>query len=436
MEEGSTREVCIARDGKRTCATSLKPHSLRVNSTWALVGNLVYASCQWGILVVLAKLGSPEIVGQFALALAITAPIIMLSMLQLRAVQATDAHDTYQFGHYLALRIITSVLAILAIAAVVLFSTYRAEVAVLILAMGMFKATTSVSDAYHGLMQKCERMDCIAVAKILKGPLFLAALAVTVYVTGSVLLGVAAMTIVSVVVLLTYERGNVLRILDSEHRNASRPVWQWLRLARLAWLALPLGVVMMLLSLGSNIPRYIIQHTLGERELGYFAALAYLQVVGTMVIDALGQSAVPRLAQYYANSCRRQYLQLLARMTGLSMILGASGIAITLLLGRDLLTLLYQADYAQYANVFVWLTVASACSAIASVLGYGMTATRRFRMQLPLFASSAILTALVCSFAVPQWGLIGAAYTLIIVSVFKVIGTGAIVWSATRTTSR
>src|SRR4051794_16358727 len=65
--------------------------SLRANFTWTFVGNVIYAACQWGMLVVLAKVARPETVGNFALALAVTAPVIMLTNLQLRAVQATDA---------------------------------------------------------------------------------------------------------------------------------------------------------------------------------------------------------------------------------------------------------------------------------------------------------------------------------------------------------
>ena len=40
-----------------------KPITLRRNFSWTFVGNLVYSGCQWGMLVVLAKLGSPGMVG-------------------------------------------------------------------------------------------------------------------------------------------------------------------------------------------------------------------------------------------------------------------------------------------------------------------------------------------------------------------------------------
>ena len=61
--------------------------------------------------IVLAKLGSPEQVGQFALGLAIAAPVFMFATLRLRDVQATDAKQEYQFGDYFALRLTTTVIA-------------------------------------------------------------------------------------------------------------------------------------------------------------------------------------------------------------------------------------------------------------------------------------------------------------------------------------
>ena len=60
--------------------------SLRHNFLWTLSGNLVYATCLWGMLVVLTKLGSPGVVGRFSLAAAVATPVFMFANLQLRAV--------------------------------------------------------------------------------------------------------------------------------------------------------------------------------------------------------------------------------------------------------------------------------------------------------------------------------------------------------------
>lgn len=50
---------------------------------------------------------------------------------------------------------------------------------------------------------------------------------------------------------------------------------------------------------------------------------------------------------------------------------------------------------------------------MVSFLGYGMTALRYFRVQIPLFASVVGISALVCFFLVPVSGLKGAALALV-----------------------
>jgi hypothetical protein len=58
------------------------------------------------------------------------------------------------------------------------------------------------------------------------------------------------------------------------------------------------------------------------------------------------------------------------------------------------LTLIYQPEYARQ-DVFIWLMVAAGIGYVGSFLGYGMTAVRYFRVQLPLFAMVACVTVLI-----------------------------------------
>ena len=90
----------------------MKPLTSRRNFSCTFVGNVVYATYQRGMLVVLAKLGSPEMVGQFFLGLAVVAPVVMFINLQLQAIQVTDARQQYVFGDYLSLRLIATRLAL------------------------------------------------------------------------------------------------------------------------------------------------------------------------------------------------------------------------------------------------------------------------------------------------------------------------------------
>jgi O-antigen/teichoic acid export membrane protein len=415
------------------------PLSLRANFSWTFVGNVVYAGCQWGMLSALAKLGTPEMVGRFSLGLAITAPVIMFTNLQLRAVQATDAEREYTFGDYLGLRLIMTALSLLIIAGITFVTGYPLETALVILVVGLAKAFEAISDVFYGLLQQRERMDRIAQSMIFKGLLSLGVLTAVVYLTDSVLWGTVGLAATWALVLLTYDIRSgalILKLSPDASEEPLRPRWATNVLLKLAWLSLPLGAVMMLISLNTNIPRYIVERYLGERALGIFAAMAYLLVATNTIIRALGQSASPRLAQHYMDDCRAEFIKLLVKLMGIGALIGAAGLLVVLGAGQQLLTILYQPEYAEHLDVFTWLAVAAGILHLASFLSHGMIAARRIRVQLPLFLGVTIVLTLSCFLLIPRDGLRGAALAMVIAAIVQVTGSFLTVLQALRTRQR
>ena len=407
-----------------------KSLTLRQNFSWTFVGNIIYAASQWAMLVVLAKLGSPEMVGQFTLGLAVTAPIILFANLQLRQIQTTDVDRKYQFGDYLGLRLICTGLALLAICMIALTAGYRWETSLAILAIGVAKALESISDVFHGLFQYHERMDRIAISLMIKGPLSLLLLGIGIWLTGNVLGGTIGLAVIWAVVLICYDIPNGVAILTasaqteqvtSSQNRLLQPRFNTTALRSLVGLSLPLGFVMMLISLNVNIPRYFIEHHLGDRELGIFSALSYLMVAGNIVVSALGQSASPRLAQYYAAGKSKDFQNLLVKTVLVGALLGGISILMAAIAGRQILTLLYRPEYAQRGDLFLLLMVAAGVGYVASFLGYAMTAAQYFRVQMPLFTVATGISALACVWLIPSQGLVGAAIAAIVSAIVQAI---------------
>lgn len=394
--------------------------SLRANFSWAFLGNVTYAGCQWGILVSLAKIGSPELVGQFALGLAITAPVYMAASLGLRNVQTADAKHDYSFSDYLSLRIITTILAMLGVIGIGILSNYQWEIVSVILAVGFCKAIESTSDIIFGLCQQRERMDRVAKSLILKGPLSLFTVSLVVSITGSVFWGIAGLGAVWVLIFLGYDIRSASLILKPIEKigvvvgkqiklgGVLNLTWEPGKLLKLAWLALPLGLAELAVSLQANIPCYFIKHHLGTSILGIFVALAYFDRTGKLVMHALGRSTTARLSQYYAKGNRAAFRSLLLKLVSVGVLLGGMGVLVALFAGEIILTLIYDSEYA-IQEVFVTLMVAAALSYVANCLTCVAIASQYFRAQMfqNFIATSAL--CLLCILLIPSGGLQGAA---------------------------
>ena len=87
--------TCLVKEPVTFPTAPVKALSLQQNFAWTTVGNAAYSACQWALVCLLAKLGSPEMVGQYALGLAVTTPVLMLGQLNLRAVLATDVAERH-----------------------------------------------------------------------------------------------------------------------------------------------------------------------------------------------------------------------------------------------------------------------------------------------------------------------------------------------------
>ena len=412
--------------------------SLRHNFSWSFVGNIVYAASQWAALSALTKLTTTDQVGRFALGLAITAPIILFSQLQLRSIQATDARNEFQFPNYFALRITATVLAMIIIGAITIFGKYPLRTALIIIAVAVLKSIDSIADVFYGVMQKYERMDRIAKSRILKATLSLPAFIAVVFLTENIFMALSAQAAVLFIILITFDLRNTLTTV-AEHEKTDKlnfssiiPDFDFRSLRRLTILALPLGCVMGLLSLKTNIPKYIIEKVIGTDGLGIFAALAYIIVAGNMVIAATGQASLPRLAKYYAAGEKKQYIKLLMQLVGIGAIIATAGSVGALVLGKPVLTILYNREYASYTTLFSLLMFAGGLNYIATFMGHGMTAARYFRAQLPLFIIVTAVTGCAAWNFIPKFGLHGAAFSIAAGAIIQIIGSAFIIITAIR----
>jgi O-antigen/teichoic acid export membrane protein len=380
----------------------------------------VYAASQWATLVVVARMGGPENLGEYTVALAVCAPIIVFSRLNMQTVQATDSRDEYEFGDYALARVILTLGGLALIAGYSIFSGHPYGAAFVLIGVALFKSIESLGDIVQGLLRKHERIRAMATATHLRSTTLLLGITIGLYALDSFPAGIMLVVLAWWLVFVSYEREQV-RKLTVSWRSSS-----WRRSVDLARKCFPSGLGMLLGSLTVNVPVYVIEHFRGVAQAGYYSAAAFFMPLGGLIAAAIAQSVMARLSVEY-NSSRERYRTTLGKILLVSCALGGSAIVLASLIGRDILALLYGADYAAHEAVLLWITVAAALSFPAALFGLGVTIARRFTAGLMVNLVSLAVVSILATILVPSHGLVGGAWALAGATGVRVLLSGAVV---------
>jgi O-antigen/teichoic acid export membrane protein len=381
--------------------------------SWALSSNVIYYACQWGLVVVLAKLGTPADVGAYALGIAVTAPILMFASFQQRNLVASDVREEYSFNEYITFRVVSLAVAMLLVCGISTFTQTTLSNVLIIILVGLALTSEYVSETYFGLLQKHSRLDRVSLSLALKGPLCLISVGLIMWATHNVLWAAVALVLTRFLVLFCFDVPSA-RLAFGPHWLA----WNWRTQQKLFLTALPLGVIVGLGGFTLNIPRYFIEYFLSKQDLGIFSALASLIGAGNLVMAALASCIIVEMAKAWARHDGRAYRSLFLRFLGVSALIGTAGVVLALVGGARLLSVLFRPEYAGNAGVLARIMAAGALGYVVCAQGYTLTAARKLLHQIPALVGSAAVTGLSCWILIPKRGLTGAAESWMLGSLF------------------
>lgn len=382
-------------------------NSLRGGVVWTLTGNAVYLGCQYGMLMAIAKLGDQLMVGQFSLALAIAAPIMIFSQMQLRQVLVTDVRHETALADYFSMRFMSTAAAMLLIAVVAFQLRVEASVAALILIVGAAKSFESLSDILHARLQRDHLLRVMAASMMLKGVSSLVLLAIVLALTDNLVYATVAMATIWGLMLVAFDlpvaaRGTRLRDLVAWRPQAART------LVRIAW---PLAFTSGLLSVSANVPRYFLQRFSGAEAVGlYSVAVAPLAFL-TLFTTALGQATLARAAVLFQARRRQEFRRLVLQLTLLNVTIGVGFVGLFAVAGRTILTILFTEEFAVAAPLVVVTGAGVALGTFATFAVAVLSAARAFRLQLLNVIVVLVVQLPLCYLWVRAAGVYGAAWS-------------------------
>jgi O-antigen/teichoic acid export membrane protein len=278
-------------------------------------------------------------------------------------------------------------------------------------------------------------MDCIARSLIFRNILSVSLAAGILYSTANLVYTALGLLVGRSVTLLLYDfKADELERSITAQRSAGlvgffnsytvhfAPLFKRKLQWEMLWIAFPLGIVSVLVSLNGNMPRYVIDKYLGPHDLGIFSALGYIPQAAVLAASTLGNVAFARLSRSFFATDLRGFKKLLKQLIFIALALGMSALLISIVAGRQILSVLYRPEYAEHFALFLWLVGAAVLACVATTVGCAITAASEFRSQVPLFAIVTTTSAVVAVILVPRLGLYGAAIASLTAMIVQLLG--------------
>ena len=410
--------------------------SLRADFSWTFVGNVVYAAGQFAMLTLLTKLLRPESVGQYALGLALIYPLMMLTNMQLRSVMNSAGTQRAEFGNFLSLRLLMTAVALAIAFVITQVLHYDRELTEVVLMVGCAYGIETISDVFYARLQLHDRMAEVAKSMMIRALLSVLGMGVAVYLSGSLLWGILAVVIARCIVLLGYDISQRTQNVAGESKRLLNEVLvprfglkEQLGLLRHG---LPLGIVVLLTTLGSSLPNFFIKHGLSERDLGIFSVISLTISVGNMAVVSLGQAAFTRLARSYFHRNASEFDALLGKLLLVGAGIGVVGMIVSEFAGREILTMIFRPEYAERADLLPWIMAAGAVLFMAQFVGFGLTAAGYYYAQVLPNVLATISLVATCNWLIARHGLFGVILSMFVAALVQLITSAIVLIAETR----
>ncbi len=385
------------------------PRALVRDAMWSLLGEGLYAAGLFATLVLLARLGSVQALGQYTLGMAIATPAILLTNFHLRPAYVVDP-GRWGYSQYLSLRLLTIPCALALTAVAAWTAGLDARTVAVVVAVGGWRGLEALSDILLAPAQKSERMAALGRSRALRGVLTACGIGVGLWLTGDVLVGLGlALTLLTGLSLL-HDVAAARRFASVRPQRPSRA------LLGLARHTLPIGLAAALLAASVNTPAYMLEQAHDVATLGYFGAAMSAIYFGQVLNVALGNAAIPRLARQTTRAGLRRLLGRLLVVVG-----ALNGLILlgTMILGELYLGIVYGEAYVAYAPELTLAAAAAGVAGLANMLSQTLTALGRFHDQLKINLVSLVGSIGAAAWLVPSGGLRGAMWALLALAALR-----------------
>ncbi|EGQ3947972.1 oligosaccharide flippase family protein, partial [Staphylococcus pseudintermedius] len=261
------------------------------NIMYTFVGNATLAFIKWLILILIVRLTTPNEVGSYTFAVAVSTPIMMFANMRLRLRYVVE--DQWSYKSVKLTRELLNAVAfmVVLIIATIIYPQYFTY----IILISIIKILDLESEFYYALLHKVQNFRRIGLLQIGKSINVILFFAISLLISKSVVVALVFQLVSQLLWLVLFELKAKKNIVQS-----TQPINQN-KIKALIIIGLPLGVVQLVNAYNILIPRYAIEKFLNVSLVGIFASVSYLLTIIDLFMNAISQNIIIRIKDSFNN---------------------------------------------------------------------------------------------------------------------------------------
>ncbi|MBQ8996054.1 MAG: oligosaccharide flippase family protein [Oscillospiraceae bacterium] len=316
----------------------MKDNTLKRNLLFNTVGNGIYYLSQWVITgwLIQRLSGSSGTYNAGLLSTAATVANMFLGLagFGMRNFQVSDNTGDYSDTAYEVSRYFTVCLSVVLSIGYSLITGYRGVQFWCILFFLLYKMTEPMTDVWHGILQKAERMDVIGIAYGMRGILSVLFFALGMLVTKNLIVSLILLVAVAFVTSYFYDLRKTNEIYQ---RGSANPKI----IASLLIQCLPLAIHTFLNGVSTNLPKIYLERILGTEQMGVYNLVNSPVLILQVGIAYLFAPFITHFTRRMEEKDKKGFLHLAGVVFGIIVAAGLLGLLGCAIFGKWGLEFLY-----------------------------------------------------------------------------------------------
>ena len=302
------------------------------------MGNGIYYLSQWIITGWLIKALSGDQgtynAGLLSTAATVANMFIGLAGFGMRNYQVSDLSGEYSDTAYEVSRYITVGLSFLLGLVYSLITGYKEVQLWCIIFFLLYKLTEPLTDVWHGVLQKAERMDVIGIAYALRGIVSVLVFSAGMLVTKNLVVSLILLAVSAYLLSYFYDLKKTNEVFQ---RGSANPR----KLIALLAACLPLAVHTFLNGVSTNLPKIYLERLLGTEVMGIYNLVNSPVLIFQVGIAYLFAPFITHFTRRLEEKDKKGFIHLAAVVCGIVLAAGALGMLGCAVFGKMGLTILY-----------------------------------------------------------------------------------------------